>query len=389
MKTGWTTKRLGDVCDFDKAQGVHRGLPYVGLEHIESNTGKFIGSFDPQPVKSSTFRFSTEHVLYGRLRPYLNKAIAPDFEGHCSTEIFPIKPTPSLSRDYLLYWLLADETMDRINGTCTGARMPRADMKEVLGFEIPVPPLAEQQRIVGVLDEAFAGLATAQAHTAKNLQNARALFESHLQSVFTHRGKGWVEKRKPLTDLCELIVDCEHKTAPTQELGIPSIRTPNIGKGRLLLDGVNRVSEETYKAWTRRAEPQAGDLILAREAPAGNVAVIPENTRVCLGQRTVLIRPNTTVFEPAFLAFLLLEPKTQAKLLANSRGATVQHVNMKDIRALDVGAIPSLDVQRSVVSTLWDLDAETQRLTRLYEQKQAALGELKKSLLHQAFTGEL
>ena len=93
MKKGWTTKRLGDVCDFDKEQGVHRGLPYVELEHIESNTGRFIGSLDPQPVKSSTFRFSTEHVLYGRLRPYLNKAIAPDFEGHCSTEIFPIKPS--------------------------------------------------------------------------------------------------------------------------------------------------------------------------------------------------------------------------------------------------------------------------------------------------------
>lgn len=106
MKKEWHRTTLGEVCTFDKAQGVHRGLPYVGLEHIESNTGRFIGSLDLQSVKSSTFRFSSEHVLYGRLRPYLNKAFAPDFEGHCSTEIFPIKPSPDVSREYLLYWLM-------------------------------------------------------------------------------------------------------------------------------------------------------------------------------------------------------------------------------------------------------------------------------------------
>src|SRR5207249_6048829 len=138
-----------DVDAFDKAQGSHRGLPYVVLEHLESHTARFIGSNEPQHVKSSTFRFSDKHVLYGRLRPYLNKALAPDFEGHCSTEIFPLKPRPELSREYLLYWLLAGETCDRINATCTGARMPRAQMNEVLSFEFLLPPLPEQQRIVG------------------------------------------------------------------------------------------------------------------------------------------------------------------------------------------------------------------------------------------------
>jgi len=76
MKKGWQIKTLGDVFAFDKVQGVHRGLPYVGLEHIESHTARFIGSSEAQHVKSSTFRFSVEHVLYGRLRPYLKKALA-------------------------------------------------------------------------------------------------------------------------------------------------------------------------------------------------------------------------------------------------------------------------------------------------------------------------
>ena len=300
-----------------------------------------------------------------------------------------VTPKNGLLPKYLFHLMTSEAYKDFIGALSDGANINNLKFDDLSRFAIPHPPLPEQQRIVGILDEAFAGLATAQANAEKNLQNARALFESHLQSVFTQRGEGWVEKRKPLAELCELIVDCEHKTAPIQEEGIPSIRTPNIGKGKLLLDGVNLVSEETYKAWTRRAEPLAGDLILAREAPAGNVAVIPENTRACLGQRTVLIRPKVDVVEPSFLAFLLLEPKTQAKLLAHSRGATVQHVNMKDIRALDVGAIPSLKVQRSIVSTLWNLDTETQRLESLYQQKLAALAALKKSLLHQAFSGAL
>lgn len=276
-----------------------------------------------------------------------------------------------------------------MEGLQKGASYPAVTDGDVKAQVIPFPPLPEQHRIVAILDEAFDGIAKARANAEQNLQNARALFESHLQSVFTQRGEGWVEHRRPLADLCDLIVDCEHKTAPTQDEGIPSIRTPNIGKGRLLLDGVYRVSEATYREWTRRAEPLPGDLILAREAPAGNVAVIPENLKVCLGQRTVLIRPNLKVFEPEFLALTLLLPHMQRKLLAHSRGATVQHVNMKDIRALDVGAIPSLSIQREIVSIAQKSSDETQRLESLYQSKLDALDDLKQSLLHQAFSGQL
>jgi type I restriction enzyme S subunit len=256
-------------------------------------------------------------------------------------------------------------------------------------LNIRYPSIEEQQRIVTTLDKAFAAIATATANAEKNLQNARELFESSLQAVFAERGEGWVEHDKPLAELCELIVDCEHKTAPTQEEGIPSIRTPNVGKGQLLLDGVYRVSKETYREWTRRAEPQPSDLILAREAPAGNVAVIPDNLKVCLGQRTVLIRPNLKVFNPEFLVWMLLQPQMQQQLLAHSRGATVQHVNMKDIRALDVGSIPSLLLQEEIVSVVNKAHQATQQLEMIYQKKLTTLTTLKQSLLKKAFSGEL
>ncbi len=195
MRRGWQTKTLGEVCVVDKWQGIHNNLPYVGLDSIEPNTGRFIGSTVPVAVKSSTFAFTPEHVLYGRLRPYLNKVMLPDFAGHCSTEIFPLKPRPGLSREFLQYWFLRDATVEQIDATSTGARMPRANMNAVLDFEFLVPPLPEQQRIVGILDEAFDGIATAKANAEQNLRNARTIFQSHLQSVFTQRGPGWVEKR--------------------------------------------------------------------------------------------------------------------------------------------------------------------------------------------------
>jgi type I restriction enzyme S subunit len=155
------------------------------------------------------------------------------------------------------------------------------------------------------------------------------------------------------------------------------------------LDGVNRVSEATYAAWTRRAVPQGGDLILAREAPAGNVAIIPEGMRVCLGQRTVLIRPRRELIKPEYLAHLLLQRESQRRLLEHSRGATVQHINLKDIRAFKISAVPSLDAQALVVEKLSEVDEACVSMESAQVRKLAALEELKQSLLHQAFSGQL
>jgi type I restriction enzyme S subunit len=155
-----------------------------------------------------------------------------------------------------------------------------------------------------------------------------------------------------LEELSKLIVDAEHKTAPTQEEGFPSIRTPNIGKGRLILNGVKRVSDEIYQKWTRRAIPEKDDLILAREAPVGNVAIIQEDQQVCLGQRTVLIRPDQKKVNPNFLCYYLLSDKIQNLMHSLSGGSTVPHLNMKDIRNLDLGQLPPLPTQHRIASIL-------------------------------------
>lgn len=179
-----------------------------------------------------------------------------------------------------------------------------------------------------------------------------------------------------LEELCVLIVDCEHKTAPTQPTGYPSIRTPNIGKGRFILDGVNRVSEETYRAWTRRAVPQEGDLIMAREAPVGNVARVPAGLQPCLGQRTLLIRPEPSKVDSAYLAYLLLGPDVQNAIHAQTNGATVPHLNMEDVRRLSLPPLPPLSEQRrisGILSAYDDLIENCERRIKVLDEMARAI----------------
>lgn len=169
-----------------------------------------------------------------------------------------------------------------------------------------------------------------------------------------------------LLDICEAIVDCPHSTAKDEGKGYPLIRTPNVGKGRLKLDGVHRVSEQVYNQRNERAVPQVDDLILAREAPVGNVAIIRQGQKVCLGQRTVLIRPNKKYVDPDFLVYYLLSPELQHKLLSSSNGATVSHLNMSSIRSLEVQA-PDIEIQKRIGAILARIDDKIELNTAINE----------------------
>lgn len=155
-----------------------------------------------------------------------------------------------------------------------------------------------------------------------------------------------------LSEVCLNIVDCPHSTAPDEGSGYALVRTPNIGKGRFNLEGVHRISEAAYKKRCARITPTVNDLILAREAPAGNVAIIKENMEpLALGQRTVLIRPNPEKVCPDFLVYYLLAPQQQNELLGRATGATVAHVNIPIINNLPV-SLPPLETQQKIAGIL-------------------------------------
>ena len=158
-----------------------------------------------------------------------------------------------------------------------------------------------------------------------------------------------------LQDICRLIVDCPHSSAKDEGAGYPLIRTPNVGRGRLILNGVQRVSRSIYLSRIFRATPRKGDLILAREAPAGNVAIIDSDELVCLGQRTMLLRPDEKIVNPYFLAYYLNAPEQRSRLLRVSNGATVSHINVADVRKFAI-SLPSRACQDKVANILKSLD---------------------------------
>jgi type I restriction enzyme S subunit len=249
-------------------------------------------------------------------------------------------------------------------------------------------PHKEQERIVAILDEAFEGIATAKANAEKNIQNSRDLFQSHLHSVFSRLKTA--SPRVKISEACASIMDCVNKTAPVVEEPTPfkMIRTTNVRTGRVNIDSVRFVSENTYKIWTRREVPQKGDILLTREAPMGEVGILTTDEKVFLGQRIVSYRPAPSMLNAKFLLYTLQSHDLQSQIAALASGSTVQHMRVPDSKALKL-SLPSLDEQQTIVEKI-DRELESaNKLEANYHGKLVALDQLKQSLLHQAFTGKL
>lgn len=160
-----------------------------------------------------------------------------------------------------------------------------------------------------------------------------------------------------LGSIAQAIVDCEHKTAPKGDGYALSVGTKAMKDGRLVIEACKPVTKSTFDKWTRRMVPIEGDLILAREAPIGQVVRVPAEYRVCLGQRTVLIRPDPSEVVPRFLHYWLLGPHAQDRMNALAAGATVPHLNVADIRELDIRTMPGDErTQRFTADTLGAID---------------------------------
>lgn len=157
-----------------------------------------------------------------------------------------------------------------------------------------------------------------------------------------------------LQDICK-IYDCPHTTAKDEGIGIPLVRTPNVGKGRLNLMNVHRVNSDIYKQRTLRAIPEEDDIIIAREAPVGNAAIIQKGQKVCLGQRVVLLKTIKDLVDPNFLVYYLLSNEVQHQLRNHSNGAVVAHLNVADIRNLPVN-LPTLNEQKRIGRFLKKID---------------------------------
>ena len=390
MKKGWQTKTLGDVCaviagqspegKFYNADG--KGMPfYQGKKDFGD---KFIEA--PTTWTTQTTKIAKEGDILMSVRAPVGPVNFATDEVCIGRGLAAIRSSDELNRNFLFYqlWHLQPEIAGR-----EGAVFASINKAEIEALPIAYAPLAEQQRIVGLLDEAFEGLATAKANAEKNLQNARALFESHLQSVFTQRGPGWLAKR--LEDIAD--ADCSLSygiVQPGEEFdeGMPIVRPTDLTSKVIRLTGLKRIDPKLAEGY-KRTTLQGGELLLCVRGSTGVISIAStELVGANVTRGIVPIRFNRSLLLSEFGFHLLSGGPVQRQIREKTYGTALMQINIRDLRLISL-SIPPLNEQRAIAAKLDSLYEETQRLARLYERKLAALEALKKSLLHQAFSGEL
>lgn len=347
-------------------------------------------------VAGSYTYFADGDVLLAKITPCFQNGklgIARNLKngvGFGSSEFIVLRPESTLNAEYLYYFLSRDDFRRdgvlRMGGSVGQQRVP---LEYVQGQRISLPPLPEQRRIVAILDEAFAAIATAKANTEKNLANARALFESHLQAVFTQRGDGWVEKQ--LGDVAEfkngLNFNQGSRGQSVHIVGVADFQSnyvvPIHDLESITIDGK---LDSGY-------EIREGDLLTVRsngsKSLVGRCMVVPPIKGVLSYSGFVIrIRCDQGVVFPTFLLHFMKSSHTRDRLTRDGGGTNISNINQAKLAALAL-ALPPVEVQRQVVWKLDEFIEETQRLESLATQRVAALDALKKSFLHQAFTGQL
>jgi len=403
----WPSKSLAEVCEIKPSKSeVRRKLKdsdfvsFVPMEDLgidqkflEPKAERKLGE-----VAGSYTYFADGDVLLAKITPCFENGklgIARGLTngiGFGSSEYIVFRPSNELSGEYLYYYLLQGSF--RTNGirTMSGAVGHKRVSKEFIeSCQIPLRPLPEQQRIVAILDEAFAGLATATANAEKNLKNARELFESYLSSIFDEGDEDW--QQTALGAEIDLLVGFAFKSAQytKSDSGIRLLRGDNVIQNALRWDDVKRWPSSDLKKY-EDYKLEVGDIVLAMDrtwVKAGlKFAVLGESdVPSLLVQRVARLRCCEQL-DNRFLAYLIGSPKFTHYVLDIQTGLGVPHISGKQISDFSFRR-PAVSEQRKIGAAIQELAAEVARLEYVYKEKLTSFADLKQSILQKAFAGEL
>lgn len=303
-----------------------------------------------------------------------------------------IRPQKGIVDSNFLAHLLASKHYKKSllhSGDKAGATRQALTKAQLQDFEISFPPLPEQKRIVAIVDEAFARIDAAVANTKNNLSNARELFESYLNAVFTQKGDGWVEKT--LGEYSASIStgpfgSLLHKSDYVSE-GVPLINPINI-IGRYIVPNNSKLLDKKTKIKLQNYVLHKGNIVIARRGEIGRCAVIDsEHDGWVCGTGCFFMQPLPSV-NSHFLANLIRSQVYREKLERVATGATMKNLSNKTLSNLFV-SIPNIEKQTEILANFDALAGETKKLEAIYQLKLKALAELKQSILQKAFAGEL
>jgi type I restriction enzyme S subunit len=381
VREGWKEQSLADACQFINGLWKGKVEPFIPVGVIRNTNFTKDGRLDDSDIAYldvEAKQYSKRRLKYGDIileksgggpkQPVGRVVFFDKKEGNFSfsnfTSAIRVKEPNILDSAYLhkyLFWVYLSGRTESMQSHSTGIRNLNSDAYKAIN--IPIPPLPEQRRIVAILDEAFEGIATAKANAEKNLQNAREVFESHLNAVFSQRGEGWVEK---LFEECIERVACNTKIQRKDYLSEGPY--PIVSQEDAFINGF----------WDKKED------LLAVDSP---VVVFGDHTRTLkyidfdfvLGADGVKVLKPKPFLYPKFFYYQLQTAKLDSLGYA------------RHYRLLKESSVwyPPITEQRRIVAILDRIHEQTFHLESLYQQKLTALDELKQSLLHQAFNGDL
>jgi type I restriction enzyme S subunit len=382
----WSEVSLGDAAVISRSVVEPRDLPpdtrYLGLEHIERG-GRIVGAVtvESEGVSSSKFEFRVGDILYGKLRPYLGKIAAPDFSGVCSTDILPIRPRGTLDRRYLLHYLRQPRIIELANSRATGANLPRLAPMELAKIRIPLPCLAEQKRIAGVLDRAD-GL---RAKRREAIQLLDKLMQSIFLDMFGDPSRNPLNF--PMGKVGDLLISANYGSSAkaAKEGDIPVLRMNNItASGGLDMRDLKYLSSEQAP---EKYLVRAGDVLFNRTNSAelvGKTAIYRFLEEVAYAGYLVRLRVGRES-HPEYLAAFLNSRYAKRVLRSMSKSIVgMANINAKEVQGMAIPIPPLVDQKRFAAAISQVETAKETHRTHL-----AALDELFTSLQNRAFSGTL
>ncbi len=372
MKEGWEIKKLGEVCEvldnkrkpITKKDRIEGEIPYYGATGILSYVQDYI--------------FNEPLVLLGedgaKWESGDNSAFLVEGKTWVNNHAHVIRPDRNFLDDF---WLIYNLNFQNLMPFVTGMTVPKLNQGNMKKIPIPIPPLVEQKQIVAILDKAFAAIDQAKANLEKNIQNAKELFQSKLNQIFSQKGNGWEEKtlgEVGKVSMCKRILKQQTNT----EEGIPFYKIGTFGKVANAY-----IPEKIYNDFkSKYSFPNEGDILISASGTIG---------------RRVIYDGEPAYFQDSNIVWIA---NNEEQLLNNylyqfygvcdwnpSKGATISRLYNDDLRKIKI-SFPDKSTQKKLVGIMVDLDSKTKSIINSYRVKLNNLEELKKSILQKAFNGE-
>lgn len=402
MNKDWEIKKLGDVCEF------RRGLTYSKNDEVENSSNAILRSnnidlitnqLDLSEIKYISDKIKideTKKVKRNSLlictangsKAHLGKValIDDDYDFAFGGFMGLLIPRESIYPRFFYYALISENYKKFIKSLSDGANINNLKFQDLSKFEIPVPPLEEQKRIVKILDEKFAQLETIKVASQTNLQNAKDLFQSQLAKAFSNTT--WEKKR--LGDICSKIVDGTHNSPPnTKEGDYQYITAKNIKLSGIDLSDITYVTKEIHESIYSRCNPEKGDVLLIKDGATTGIAVVNElDYQFSMLSSVALLKFDRNILDSYCLAYLLNSDETYKRFRAKMEGAAITRLTLVKIKDFEI-PLPPLPEQKRIVKELDTLSEKVRQLQEIYTKQIANCDELKQSYLQKAFEGEL